>query len=75
MVLGYYIYESFIISLIAPQAVVAQIAPAAEVPFNIAQALIGLLVAIPLVRSIRRVIGGRTFAPLTVEPADGNPKA
>jgi uncharacterized membrane protein len=59
MVAGYYLYESFVITLIAPAAVVATVAPAAEVPFNVAQALIGLLVAVPLVRSIRGVTRGR----------------
>lgn len=61
MIAGYYLYESFILTLIAPASVVATLAPAAEVPFNIAQALIGLLVAVPLVRSIRTVAGGRMF--------------
>jgi uncharacterized membrane protein len=56
MVSGYYIYESTILRLIAPASVVATLAPAGEVPFNVAQALIGLLVAVPLVRSIRRII-------------------
>ncbi|MBI3840753.1 MAG: ECF transporter S component [Thaumarchaeota archaeon] len=55
MVAGYYAYESFVIGLIAPSEVVASVAPAAEVPFNVAQALIGLTVAVPLVRSVRRV--------------------
>lgn len=59
MVAGYYLYESFILRLVAPASVVATLAPAAEVPFNVAQALIGLLVAIPLVRAIRRVTRGR----------------
>ncbi len=59
MVGGYYLYESFVLTLIAPASVVAALAPAAEVPFNIAQALIGLLVSVPLVRSIRRVTRGR----------------
>jgi len=59
MVAGYYAYESFVLTLIAPASMVASLAPAAEVPFNVAQALIGLLVAVPLVRSIKRVIKGR----------------
>jgi len=59
MVAGYYLYESFVLTLIAPASIVAGLAPAAEVPVNIAQALIGLLVAVPLVRSIRRIMRGR----------------
>jgi uncharacterized membrane protein len=59
MVTGYYLYESFVLTLIAPASVVAVLAPAAEVPFNVAQALIGLLVAVPLARSIRGVTKGR----------------
>lgn len=56
MVIGYYVYESFIIGLIAPASVAAIIAPAAEIPFNVAQVLIGLLISVPLTRSIRRMI-------------------
>jgi uncharacterized membrane protein len=68
MVAGYYLYESFVMTLIAPASVVATLAPAAEVPFNVAQALIGLLVSIPLARSIRRMmsrspVGGRVVRP------------
>ena len=59
MVGGYYLYESFVLTLIAPASVVAGLAPAAEVPFNVAQALVGLLVAVPLVKSIRSVTRGR----------------
>ncbi|MDE1857850.1 MAG: ECF transporter S component [Thaumarchaeota archaeon] len=59
MVAGYYLYESAVLTLIAPAAVVASLAPAAEVPFNVAQALIGLLVSVPLTRSIRSVMGRR----------------
>lgn len=72
MVAGYYLYESFILTLIAPASVVATLAPLAEVPFNVAQALIGLLVAVPLVRSIKSVTAGRAagFVPMK-EPADG----
>jgi hypothetical protein len=55
MVIGYFAYESFILRLIAPASVVSTLFPAAEVPFNVAQVLIGLLVSVPLVRSIRRV--------------------
>lgn len=66
MVAGYYLYESFILRLLAPASVVATLAPVAEVPFNVAQALIGLLVAVPLVRAIKRVTRGR---PLPGAPA------
>jgi uncharacterized membrane protein len=61
MVAGYYLYESFILTLIAPASFTATLAPLTEVPFNIAQALVGLLVAIPLVRSIKRITRGREF--------------
>jgi len=61
MVAGYYLYESFVLTLIAPSSYTATIAPLTEVPFNIAQALVGLLVAVPLVRSIKRVTRGREF--------------
>jgi uncharacterized membrane protein len=65
MVTGYYVYESFIISLIAPASLAATLAPAAEIPINVAQVLIGLLISIPLTRSIRRMV---TRSSLTVEP-------
>jgi uncharacterized membrane protein len=50
MVLGYFLYESVVLQL-------GFISAAGEVPFNITQAVVGLLVAVPLVRSIRRVSG------------------
>ena len=55
MVSGYYLYESFVIGLIAPGSVVSVLRPAAELPFNVAQSLIGLLVSVPLARSIGRM--------------------
>ena len=61
MVSGYYLYESFVLTLIAPASIVAGLAPAAEVPFNVAQALVGLLVAVPLVRSTTRIMSGRNL--------------
>jgi len=64
MVAGYYLYERFVMTLIAPASVVATLAPAAEVPFNVAQALIGLLISVPLTRSIKRMM---LRAPLTRE--------
>lgn len=72
MVTGYYVYESFIISLIAPASLAATLAPAAEVPINVAQVLIGLLISIPLTRSIRRMV---TRSSLTVEPGASLPGA
>lgn len=71
MVAGYYLYESFVLTLIAPASVVSSLAPAAEVPFNVAQALIGLLVSVPLVRSIRSVTGGRWLGPSKAGPDRG----
>jgi len=47
MVLGYFLYNITFIEPLAPAVI--------EVPFDIGQALIGLLVAIPVVRRIRRV--------------------
>jgi len=55
MVVGYFLYESVALQL-------GVVSAAAEVPFNITQALVGLLVAVPLARSIRRVAGGRGTA-------------
>jgi uncharacterized membrane protein len=50
MVLGYFLYESFALQL-------GVVSASGEVPFNITQAVVGLLVSVPLVRSIRRVSG------------------
>ena len=72
MVAGYYLYESFILTLIAPSAYTATLAPLTEVPFNIAQALVGLLVAVPLVRSIKRITRGREFRMEGNEQTRGN---
>ena len=55
MVVGYFLYESLILQL-------GFVSATGEVPFNIAQALVGLLVAVPLARSIRRVTRGRGLA-------------
>jgi uncharacterized membrane protein len=49
MVLGYFLYNIAFIEPLAPAVV--------EVPFDIGQALIGLLVAIPVVRRVRRLAG------------------
>ncbi len=72
MVTGYYLYESFVLTLIAPASVVAGLAPAVEVPFNVAQALIGLLVAVPLVRSIKGVMKGRRLGMVGEQPSGGS---
>ena len=50
MVSGYYVYETLVLGIVGALA---------EVPFNIAQAMIGLIVSLPLVRSVRRVMGQR----------------
>jgi uncharacterized membrane protein len=50
MVLGYFLYESFVLQL-------GVVSASGEVPFNITQAVVGLLVSVPLVRSIKRVAG------------------
>jgi uncharacterized membrane protein len=51
MVSGYFLYETFVLRLGSY--------PPTEVPFNVAQALIGLTVAVPLVRSARKLAGNR----------------
>lgn len=51
MVTGYFLYNVAFIEPLAPAVV--------EVPFDVGQALIGLLVAIPVVRRVRRLAGGR----------------
>jgi uncharacterized membrane protein len=71
MVTGYYVYESLVLTLIAPASFTATLAPLTEVPFNIAQALIGLLVAVPLVRSIRRITRGREYRIFGNSPKPG----
>jgi len=52
MVTGYFLYESLALQL-------GFVSASGEVPFNVTQALVGLLVAVPLVGSIRRVTRGR----------------
>ena len=49
MVTGYLLYEWFVLNE-------GLVSAAGEVPFNIAQVVIGLLVAIPLVRTLRRIM-------------------
>ncbi len=50
MVAGYYLYETLVLG---------QIGASAEVPFNVAQAIVGLVVALPLVKSVRRITRNR----------------
>ncbi|HME19493.1 MAG TPA: ECF transporter S component [Nitrososphaerales archaeon] len=52
MVAGYFLYESIGLQL-------GYFTASVEVPINVGQVLVGLIVAIPVVRSIRRVTGGR----------------
>lgn len=54
MVFGYYLYE---------RLVLGQIGAIAEVPVNIGQMTVGLLVALPLARSVGKLIGGFPEAP------------
>jgi uncharacterized membrane protein len=49
MVLGYFLYESVVLQL-------GYVSASGEVPFNVAQAVIGLLVSVPLSGSIRRIV-------------------
>jgi uncharacterized membrane protein len=49
MVLGYFIYESRALQL-------GYVSAATEVPVNIGQVLVGILVSVPLVRSYRRAM-------------------
>lgn len=46
MVLGYFLYEQFFLGVLA----------AAEIPFNVAQMIIGLILAAPIVRVIKRML-------------------
>ncbi len=59
MVSGYYLYETLVLG---------QIGASAEIPFNVAQAIIGLIVALPLARSIRRIVRNRVIV-ASVPPA------
>lgn len=52
MVVGYFLYESIALQL-------GFVTASVEVPINIGQVLVGLVVSIPVVRSIRRVAVGR----------------
>jgi uncharacterized membrane protein len=61
MVLGYFLYESIGLQL-------GFVTAAAEVPFNIGQVLIGLLVAVPAVRSYRRMVRRTPMGSQSVRP-------
>jgi uncharacterized membrane protein len=52
MVVGYFLYEGIALQL-------GFVTASVEVPINIGQVLVGLVVSIPVVRSIRRVAAGR----------------
>lgn len=54
MVTGYFLYEGLVLQL-------GFVSASGEVPFNVTQALVGLLVAVPLVGSIKRVTRGRAL--------------
>ena len=49
MVLGYYLYETLLLPLIVPEWEIIAIV---EIPFNIGQAVIGLMIAMPIVRTV-----------------------
>jgi len=53
MIVGYYLYETFVLPLIVPGW---QIIAIVEVPFNIGQAVIGLIIALPIVRAVSRAL-------------------
>ena len=49
MILGYYLYETLLLPLIVPKWEIVAIV---EIPFNIGQAVIGLMIAMPIVRTV-----------------------
>lgn len=53
MIIGYYLYETLILPLIVPEWEIIAIV---EVPFNIGQALIGLVIAMPIVKTVWNAI-------------------
>jgi len=64
MVCGYYIYETTIISLGLLQPEIEGLMPAFivafyEVPFNIMQMLVGMLIGIPLAKKVAKMLYGR----------------
>jgi hypothetical protein len=50
MVLGYFLYQQFLLGPLFGYYVIA----IAEIPVNIGQMTVGLVVALPIVRAIRR---------------------
>jgi hypothetical protein len=50
--MGYFLFESLVLRL-------GFVTASVEVPINIGQVLVGLLVSLPVVRSIRRVTGSQ----------------
>jgi uncharacterized membrane protein len=68
MVAGYFLFEAYGLQLSVPVA-------SAEVPFNVAQAVLGLLVSFPIVRSARRLIppGTGVVPGIQPRPAGGEP--
>jgi hypothetical protein len=52
MVVGYFLYEGIALQL-------GFVTASVEVPINVGQVLVGLIVSLPVVRSIRRVTAGR----------------
>jgi uncharacterized membrane protein len=59
MVTGYFLYETFVLQLGSY--------PPTEVPFNVAQALTGLIIAVPLVRSVKKLAGNRQEAGIAAQ--------
>lgn len=55
MILGYYLYEALVLPLIVPPEW-GEIIPIVEVPFNIGQAVMGLIIAMPIVKTVWRSI-------------------
>jgi len=53
MIIGYYLYETLLLPLILPEWEIIAII---EVPFNIGQALIGLIISMPIVKTVWRSI-------------------
>ncbi len=53
MIIGYYLYETLLLPLIVPEWEIIAIV---EVPFNIGQALIGLAIALPIVKTVWNAI-------------------
>ena len=60
MVLGYFLFESLALRL-------GFVTASIEVPINVGQVLVGLIVSIPVVRSIRKVTAGRAFSGTSTE--------